>query len=163
MVSIELDSLHDQRPALMSYQEAKYAASFVTTLITSLIYAQRVQALHAAGYFDGADGAALTGRAILILIGAIVVAGILGQIVLAIVLAIFGNELESREDERDRQIEMRAMHLAFTLLGIGFLGAMILLALGRAPFLVFHLITYAMVLAGLGADLYRIWLHRRGF
>ncbi len=160
MVSIETDS---PESTAMSYQEAKYAASFVTTLLTSLLYAQRVQALYADGYFSGADGSALTGKAILILIGAIVVAGIVGQIVLAIARAILGADLESREDERDRQIEMRAMHLAFTLLGFGFLGSMILLALGREPFLVFHLITYAMVLAGLGADLYRIWLHRRGF
>lgn len=160
MVSIKADL---PESTAMSYQEARYAASFVTTLLTSLIYAQRVQALYADGYFSGADGSALTGQAILILTGAIVVAGILGQIILAIVRAIFGADLESREDERDRQIEMRAMNLAFTLLGLGFLGSMILLALGRESFLVFHLITYAMVLAGLGADLYRIWLHRRGF
>ena len=147
----------------MSYQEAKYATSFFTTFVISTIYALRVRAMYNAGYFDGSDSSSLTGRAILILIGAIIVGAIIGQILLAIITAIFGAELEMNEDERDRQIELRAMNVAFTLLGFCFLGSMILLALGRTPFVIFHLITFGMILAGLGADLYRIWLHRRGF
>jgi hypothetical protein len=147
----------------MSYQEAKYIASFLTTALTAVVYAVIVQRLHASGFFAGSDGSEQTGFAILGLIGAIVLAGILGQIMLAILWTSFGAAIEADEDERDRQIEMRAMQIAFTLLGIGFLGAMFALAWGWTAFLVFHMIAYAMVLAGLAADIYRVWLHRRGF
>lgn len=147
----------------MTYQEAKYATSLATTAIVSTIYALRVRGLYADGYFDGPDGMALTGRAVLVLMAAIVVAGILGQIVLAIVTTILGAELEMNEDERDKLIELRAMHLGFSLFGAGFLASFIALALGRPPFEVFHFIVYAMIVTGLLADVIRIRLHRRGF
>lgn len=147
----------------MSYQDAKYATSFVTTLPVSLYYAYRVQGLYAAGYFDGPDGMMLAGRAILILIGAVVAINILAQIMLAIFTVIVGSEMETREDERDKLIELKAMNLAFTLFSIGFLASFVALAFGRPAFEVFHGIIFSMVLCGLIADLIRIRLHRRGF
>ena len=147
----------------MTYQEAKYATSLTTTALAAGIYAARVHPLYTSGYFDGPDGMVLTGRAILILIAAIVVVGILGQIVLAIGATIAGAELEMNEDERDKLIELKAMHVGFSIFGAGFLGSFIALALGRPPFEVFHLIIYAMIATGIIADMIRIWRHRRGF
>lgn len=146
----------------MTYAELKYATSFTTTALAALAYGWRVSALHAAGYFDGPDGMALTGRALLILVGLVVGAGILGQIALALVTALRGGEVEMDEDERDRLIELRTMNWAFSTFGAGFLAALVALALGHGAFAVFHYIAYAMVLTGLAADLIRITLHRRG-
>ncbi len=147
----------------MSYQEAKYAFSFLTTALAAVIYAVRVRALYLDGYFDGTDGLILTGRAILVLIAAIVVVGILGQILLAIGTAIAGDAPDMDEDERDKLIDLKAMNWAFSIFGFGLLGALIALALGHPAFAVFHYIIYAMIAAGLCADMIRIWLHRRGF
>ena len=147
----------------MTYQEAKYATSMATTALAAVIYAVRVRALKAEGYFDGTDGMVLTGRAILILIAVIVVAGILGQILLAIATAISGNKPDMDEDERDKLIDLKAMNWAFSIFGFGLLAALIALALGHPAFAVFHYIIYAMIAAGLCADMIRIWLHRRGF
>lgn len=72
----------------MTYQEAKYTTSLATTAFSAAIYAGRVYPLYLSCYFDGPDGMTFTGRAILILIAAIVVAGIVGQILLAIGTAI---------------------------------------------------------------------------
>ena len=147
----------------MTYQEAKYATSLTTTALAAAIYAARVYPLYTSGYFDGPDGMMLTGRAILILIGSIVGAGILGQILLAIGTTIAGAEPEMKEDERDKLIELKAMNLGFSIFGAGFLASFVALALGWPPFEVFHFIIYAMVICGLMADIIRIWLHRRGF
>jgi hypothetical protein len=146
----------------MTIQELRYLFSFFTTALVSAVYALRVRSLAAEGYFTGPDGDLLTGRALLIPVALIVGAGIAGQIVLAIAAAIFGRTAEFDEDERDRQIDMRAMQVAFSLVGIAMLGALILLATGSTPFLVFHVIIFGMVAAGLTADLWRIALYRRG-
>ena len=147
----------------MSYPEAKYTASFLTTLLVSLIYANRVSALYAAGYFVGADGMALTGKAILIFIGAVVVAGIIGQIIVAVIMAAAGFAREMIEDEREKLIELKAIHIAFSIFGAGFLASSVALAWGRPAFEVFHYIILSMVFCGLAADAIRIWLLRRGF
>lgn len=147
----------------MSFHEIKYLVSFLTTALVSFLYGLRVHALAAEGYFSGPDGDLLTGRALLILIGLIVGAGIVGQIILSIAAVIVGHNPEYDDDERDRQIDMRAMRVAFVLVGVAMLGALALLATGSSPFLTLHVLVYGMVAAGLIADLWRITLYRRGF
>jgi hypothetical protein len=147
----------------MTFHEIKYLVSFLSTALVALLYALRVHALAADGYFSGPDGDLLTGRALLILIGLLVGAGIIGQIILSIAAVIAGHNPEYDDDERDRQIDMRAMRAAFVLVGIAMIGALVLLATGSTPFLTFHVLIFGMVAAGLIADLWRIVLYRRGF
>ncbi|MFN3643003.1 MAG: hypothetical protein ACK4TB_08780 [Gemmobacter sp.] len=143
----------------MSHQEAKAMTAFATTFAVAMAYA-----LHLARSLDAgtlADGA-MAGRTILILIAAVVGAGIAGQVVLHLARVVLGREVEWDEDERDRLIDLRAMNVAFSVLGAGFLAAVAGLALGWPPVLALHAITGAMLLAGLTADGIRIVLHRRG-
>lgn len=147
----------------MTFHEIKYLVSFLTTALVSALYGLRVHGLAAEGYFSGPDGNLLTGRALLILIGLLVGAGILGQIILSIAAVIVGHNPEYDDDERDRQIDMRAMRAAFVLVGIAMIGALVMLATGSTPFLTFHILVFGMVAAGLIADLWRITLYRRGF
>jgi F0F1-type ATP synthase assembly protein I len=58
---------------------------------------------------------------------------------------------------------MRAMRVAFVLVGVAMIGALALLATGSTPFLTLHILVFGMVAAGLIADLWRIVLYRRGF
>lgn len=147
----------------MTFHEVKYLVSFLTTALVSTLYALRVRTLAAEGFFSGPDGDLLTGRALLILIGLVVGAGIVGQIVLSITAAILGHTPEYDDDERDRQIDMRAMRVAFVLVGMAMIGALALLATGSTPFLTLHILVFGMVAAGLIADLWRVALYRRGF
>ena len=147
----------------MTFHEIKYLVSFLSTALVSTLYALRIRTLAADGYFDGPDGDLLTGRALLILVGLIVGAGILGQIIVSITAVILGHQPEYDDDERDRQIDMRALRVAFALVGVAMLGALALLATGATPFLTFHVLVFGMVGAGLIADLWRIALYRRGF
>ncbi len=146
----------------MTFHEIKYLVSFLTTALVSTLYALRIRTLATEGYFSGPDGDMLTGRALLILIGLIVGAGILGQIMLSIAAALMGHKPEYDDDERDRQIDMRAMRVAFVLVGVAMIGALALLATGSTPFVTLHVLVYGMVAAGLFADLWRITLYRWG-
>lgn len=146
----------------MTFHEIKYLVSFLTTALVSTLYGVRVHTLAADGYFSGPDGNLLTGRALLILIGLVIGAGIVGQIILSITAALMGHKPEYDDDERDRQIDMRAMRVAFVLVGVAMLGALALLATGSTPFLTLHILVFGMVAAGLIADLWRIALYRWG-
>lgn len=147
----------------MTFHEIKYLVSFLTTALVSAFYALRVRTLASDGFFNGPDGDLLTGRALLILIALVVGAGIVGQIILSIAAVIAGHKPEYDDDERDRQIDMRAMRVAFVLVGVAMIGALALLATGSTPFLTLHILVFGMVAAGLIADLWRIVLYRRGF
>lgn len=147
----------------MSYQEIRYLASFVTFLVVSLTYAVRVTARWGAGDFDGGAGLSALGASVLWFIGALIVAGIAAQIVVAILRGIMGGDLDMTEDERDRLIEHRAMNAAFVALSFAFAGAMVALVMGQGAVAAILTILAGFVLAGLVADAWRFTLHRWGF
>lgn len=147
----------------MTHQAAKYLSSLIGTLIVSLCYVWMVQGQAARGLLADAGAGARAGRTILILIAALVAFNILLQAAVSIWRWWAGQEVEWAEDERDRLIELRATNLAFNLFGAGFLAALAALALGWQPALVLHLVTGAMLAAGMGADILRLRLYRRGF
>lgn len=147
---------------IMSFQESKYLTSFVTILAVSLGYAFRARDRWQAGDFDGPAGLSALGASVLWFIGALILAGIAAQIVLAILRGMAGDDVDMREDERDRLIEHRAMNAAFTALSIAFVGAMIGLVMGQTAVHAVLTIVAGFVLAGLVADAWRFVLHRRG-
>ena len=145
----------------MSHHEAKYLASFLTTLPLSVVYALTVHDAFATGALLGPDAGAAAGRTILTLIAAIVGVGIVIQALLHIVRLGLGQEVEWHEDERDKLIELKAVNIAFSVFGAGFLAALIGLWRGLPPTLVIHLITGAMLVAGLTGDAMRLWFYRK--
>lgn len=146
----------------MSLQESRYLVSFLTFLAAAIWFGLRAADRFQAGAFDGPEGLAALGRAVLWFIAALVGIGILAQIALAILRGILGADNDDRSDERDRLIEHRAMNAAFTALSLFFLGAMFLLAFGHGAPLAVLTVTAGFVAAGLVADLWRIALHRWG-
>ncbi len=157
------DTMSPVLDTAMSFQESKYLTSFVTIMIVTLGYARRAHGRWQAGDFDGEAGLAALGASVLWFVGALVVAGIVGQIVLSLLHGIAGGDVEYREDERDRLIEHRAMNAAFTALSVAFVAAMIGLIMGQGAVLAVFTILAGFVLGGLVADIWRIVLHRRGF
>lgn len=147
----------------MPHQFAKYLSSLLGTLLVTLAYAWVVQGQAARGLLTGPAAGELAGRTILVMIAGVVVLNIALQVAVMAARWLAGQEIEWAEDERDRLIELRAINLAFSLFGAGFLAALVALALGWAPALVLHLVAGAMLGAGMAADVMRLRLYRRGF
>ncbi len=152
-----------KQDTIMSFQESKYLTSFATILIVTLNYAFRANARWQAGDFDGEAGLSALGASVLWFVGALVVAGIAGQIALSILRGMTGGEVDYRADERDRLIEHRAMNAAFLALSFAFIAAMIGLIVGQGAVHAVFTILAGFVLGGLVADIWRFVLHRRGF
>jgi hypothetical protein len=108
------------------------------------------------------------GWAFLVMVGAGIVATIVATIVVNIGAGIAegiktGAEPEFATDERDRQIELRAMRVTSLMLGVGMTAAMVTLALGQPAFTVFLLIILAGAVADVIGSVTKLVMYRRGF
>ena len=155
----------------LSYREKNLIAITALTAIVYFIYSIVLFRLYQAGNYDAADAFQFWGKAILVLIGVVIVAQIVGHILHAIaanvVAAAVGEEFDEDEaffnDERDKLIELKATQNTFAFWGVGFLGAMIALAVGRPPATMFIIFIVFMMLSDILGNVSRFIYYRRGF
>ncbi len=125
----------------MSLGERETLSGLITTLIVSVLFLWRLSNQHAAGLFAGPDALQIWARSVLLLVAISI--GV--AIVVAIGFSIFhrlrtGEKGDDRRDERDRDIDRRALTLSWYLLSFGILGVIIDLVLGASAFRAMNLI-----------------------
>lgn len=155
----------------LSYREKNLIAITTLMVIVYCIYSIVLFRLYQGGSYEAADAFQFWGKAILVLIGVVIMAQIVGQILHAVaanvVAAAAGQEFDEDEaffnDERDKLIELKATQNTFAFWGVGFLGAMIALAVGRPPATMFILFIVFMMLADILGNVSRFIYYRRGF
>lgn len=148
----------------MTYQQRLAVAQILSTGLVFLVYAVHVSGHLSAGDFDGAEGAQLMGRAVLVFIAASVVVNIVVAILFSIGHAIVTGDEDPEfvSDERDRQFEARGDKINMVIGGIGLVAGMAALALGWALFWVIHLIVAGQVLGSIAGNGWRLRLYARG-
>lgn len=149
----------------MSKQETRIATGMVTNTAIFIVYFLIIIGMHQDGRFDGDDAARLVGQSVLILIGAQIVGNIVVAIIVAIGRAIVTGKEEEPDitDERDKLIELRALRLTFFLFGAAFVGTVTALALGATLFTAFQMIIVALAASDFIGNALRLVLYRRGF
>jgi hypothetical protein len=148
----------------MSYIEKGAALQALRAVLVALGYLWWIWPAHADGRLYGEGGLALLGRGVLWLIAATVLAGIAVQILVSILSVATKEESgPDFQDERERQIERRALETGFVFVGLGFFGAMAALALGWPAAHGFHLMLAGMVACDAGVNLLKFRAYRRGF
>lgn len=114
------------------------------------LYAIWARSAELAGRFDGDAGLVLLGKSLLIFIAVTVGLGMVFQIIAIIVAIVKGEESRPGDlDERDREIERRAMSKGFSAVGFGFLGLALALWYGWGAVASIHILLAGFV----GADL----------
>lgn len=99
----------------------------------------------------------------LVFVGVSIVVRILAMILLAIIYrTISGEEMPRFEDERDKQIELRVNHIAQTIFIIGFVGALVPIAMGRPVTVMFAAFVVAGLISEMVSETVRIHMYRRG-
>lgn len=149
----------------MTHQEkTTYAALFSGVIIFGL-YFWRINSLLDQGRFDAPDAMALLGQTMLLLVVGGIAVNIVAMILMSILFAIVTNDAKPSfvVDERDRLIELHALRWSYYIFGAGFIGAMIVLAMGYGAFVVFNLIVASMMMATFLEGIIKLCLHRRGF
>lgn len=158
----EDDASHE---TTLSYQEKSLIVSLFTSVVVYAVYGWQVAQRYQAGNYDAAGAFRFWGIAILLLILVLVVIEVIMQVIFNVINTVVTREEvdPSFSDERDTLIDMKATNYQFMVFGIGFLLAMVAIALGRPPVVMFALIMGFMMAAGIFGSIVKLYLYRRGF
>lgn len=147
----------------MSYSEREALAGLITSLIVIGLFLWQLTSQQAAGAFDGPDGLQQWAWSVLILIGWSIGIAIAVNIAFAILHSILtGEKSDDRRDERDRDIDRRALTWAWYLLSLGLLGVIVSLAFGDTAFNAMNMVLALCVLSETFRDATKLVLYRRG-
>ena len=146
----------------MSYAEREALAGLITSLIVIGLLLWQLSGQQAAGAFDGPDALKLWARSVLVLIGWSIGIAILVAIASAILHSLVtGEKSDDRRDERDRDIDRRALIWAWYLLSFGLLGVIIALAFGDTALSAMNAVLALCVLSEAFRDAAKLVLYRR--
>lgn len=138
-------------------------SGLVTTIIVSVLFLWRLAAQHEAGVFTGPDALQIWARSVLVLIAISIGVAIAVTIVTHVAeAALTGEKPDDRRDERDRDIERRALTFSWYLLSVGILGVIIDLALGASAFRAMNLILGLCMGSEMFKDALKLWFYRGG-
>jgi hypothetical protein len=147
----------------MPMGEREAVTGLITTLIVLALFLWRLSGLNEAGMFDGPEALQVWARTVLILVAWSIGIAILVTIGFHIAHGIVtGEQTDDRRDERDRDIERRALTWAWYLLSFGILGVIIDLALGATAFRAMNLILGLCLVSEMFKDAAKVILYRRG-
>ena len=148
----------------MAQQEGRTIGYLFSGLVSMGLYFVYVVQQYQAGTFDSATISSSWGVAVLVVIGVQIVLSIIAAILVSIIEAIrAGEEQPELSDERDQLIELRGERLSFYVFGVGYVIAMITLAAGVLPLVMFNLIVFSLLAAGIVGNVRQLYLYRRGF
>lgn len=148
----------------MSWWDRSWLAQTMRAILVYGWYLSRQQPLIASGALEGADGLKVLGWELLLFILATIGVGIIVQGSFAILAVSTGQESTDGlgEDERDKQIEARAMVKGFGMTGLGFLGMVLALWQGWGIIWAVNVQLAGMVAADVTVNLYKFYRYLRG-
>jgi heme/copper-type cytochrome/quinol oxidase subunit 2 len=147
----------------MSYGERDALTGLITSLIVMGLLYWLLSAQHAAGDFSGPDGLQVWAQSVLLLVCASIGIAICVAIVFHIAYtSLSGEKTDDRRDERDRDIDRRALTWAWYLLSLGLLGVIITLAFGDNAFSAINKVLALCIVSEAFKDGAKLVLYRRG-
>ncbi len=148
----------------MSQSESRTVGYLISSLIGAVLYFVYVVQQYQEGSLNSDTITSSWGIAVLVVIGIQIVLSIISAILISIGLAIKEREeVPELSDERDQLIELRANRISFSVFGVGFLIAMITLAAGLAPLVMFNLIVFSLFTGAISGYVSQLYRYRRGF
>jgi hypothetical protein len=154
----------DEESEGLSIQEKSLIVSLATSTLVYVGFGIAVWSRFRAGTYDTDGVLIFWSRAILILIGLYILFYIIGQILLSIVNTVITAEEEYAgfDDERDKRFELLSTRNSSAVFGVGFLVAMVALAIGRPAETMFVIMFLAMMIGAIVGDVTKLVLYRRG-
>ncbi len=147
----------------MSWLERSTFAQALRAAVIYAVFLSYMQAMAADGQLAGDAGLSRLGLAILILIGATIVVGIIVQILAVMLAAINGDEkMADLIDERDKAIERRAIEVGFAVVGFGFLAMALALWQGWGAIWAINLLLGGFVTSDIIVNLLKFRSYWRG-
>jgi uncharacterized membrane protein len=147
----------------VSYQERRSILNLFSGILIAVIYsAYMIQRYPQADAYSP-EVFQFWGAFFLILIGVSIVARIIIFILFAILNAIMQQEQEPDiTDERDRLIELKSMRTGFYVFMIGFIVALVMVAAGQPPAVMFITLLCAGLASDMISTIFEFYFYRRG-
>ncbi len=147
----------------MSWLERSTFAQALRAMVIYAWFLSYMRSLAADGRLAGDAGLGQLGLAILILIGATVLAGVVVQILAVILSTITSDEkMTDLSDERDKAIERRAIEVGFGFVGAGFLAMALALWQGWGAVWAINLLIGGFVVSDILVNLLKFRSYWRG-
>ncbi len=147
----------------MSYREKENIINIFSGLVITGIFAWIVYQRHLSGQINLTDDFQTWGKLFLIYVVVTIVARIIIYIVFSIINAIVTREEKiPAEDERDKLIKLKAIRNSHYSFVIGFMGAIILLAIGFPNYSIFIVFVISGVISEIIDNGSQIYFYRKG-
>ncbi len=147
----------------MSYREKENIINIFSGLLITAIFAWTVYQRHLDGRIDLTDDFQQWGILFLIYAGISIVARIIIYIVFSIINAIVTrSDKIPEEDERDKLIKLKATRNSHYSFSVGFMAAIILLAIGFAPYTLFIVFVISGVVSEIIDNGSQMYYYRKG-
>ncbi len=148
----------------MSYHERNIVIYVITGIVVMAIYTLNIQGIIEAGLLEGPDAGSTIGWSVIKLIGGSILATNVVTIIVTIINAIITQETDvDTTDERDKQIDLVGMKVAFISFSVMFIGIFLGLMFGLTPAYALVGMIYAMWFSSIIESAVRLYLYRRGF
>jgi hypothetical protein len=147
----------------MDHKEKQSLVTAISLILIFALYSTVVYYNYIADSFAILDDFKFWGKAFLVLIAITIVSQIVIHIIFIIINKIVTNEdIETKTDERDKLIELKAMRIAHWVFSVGFLLSMISLALDMAPYIMLLSLICFGFIAGVISEFSKVYFYRKG-
>jgi len=148
----------------MDNKEKQIVVTAISLVVIFVCYSLYVYDKYIAENFAILNDFKFWGKAFLILIPVTIVSQIIIHIVFAIINKIVTNEdMETKTDERDKLIELRAIRISHWIFTIGFLLSMVTQVIGMAPYVMFLTLVSSGFISGIVSEMVKLHFYRKGF
>jgi len=148
----------------MDIKEKQILVTTISLILIFVSYSMYVYKIYVVPDFDIVNDFKFWGKAFLYLIPIAIVAQIIIHIIFAIINKIVTNEdIESKSDERDKFIELKALRISHWVFTGGFIFSMVTLVLEMPIYVMFITLIASGFLSGLASGIAKIYFYRKGF
>jgi len=150
----------------MSYQEKNITVSLISYLLVAGYYLVNLFQMLQEGGLVSTRLFSLWGIVIIAILSVNIVGSILANIILSIIQAIKtgSNKVEQFiADERDTLIKLKGVQVSYLTFSAGVLLSMLTFVFGQSPLIMFGLIIFSSLAAGITGGISKIYLYRKGF
>jgi hypothetical protein len=148
----------------MDNKEKQILVTIISLILIFVCYSLYVYNKYIAVNFDIVNDFKFWGKTFLILIPVTIVAQIVIHIIFAIINKIMTNEdMETKTDERDKLIDLKAIRISHWVFTGGFLLSMVTLVAGMPAYAMFITLIASGFVSGIVSELAKFYFYRKGF
>jgi hypothetical protein len=155
--------LHTKENLKMDNKEKQIIVTTISLALIFIGYSLFIYHNYIADNFEILNDFKFWGKAFLILIPVTIVSQIIIHIVFAIVNKMVTNEdMETKSDERDKLIDLKAIRISHWAFTSGFLLSMITLVIGLPLYAMFFTLIASGFVSGIISEMAKLYFYRKG-